>query len=309
MAHDTHGRLIWTPLPKNPPPFLWGQKADDLLHWLASLRYLTAEQAMHLIGWIHKSTAVRQLERMTASGLTQAAWISYRGRRTRVWTLSARGGYLLGRHDPDWASRNADWTSPASDGVSGHAIAHTLDRNLFCIDVDLEVQGRREAGIVRPQAPDEGWWMFWESGPPIHLATLGGGTRTDFVPDAILTINGHPWYLELERSWRVDTLTRKLRQYDTFLKARLWREMHTSLPRVLFLLSDANTQDIAYTTYMARADAAHRDYLYVMTWDQYQRGYEAVHWSSDGERQTVQWLELQAPLARFEPTSWERRYR
>jgi len=277
----------WTPLPTQPHLETALRDPDiAVVAWLAEVRYATAHQAAI---WLNATD--RQLEhrlpRLEAAGYVQRTPSVYHGRRIQVWTASRHAATLLAADDPHWSAMHPHWQSVADQAVLGRALVHSLARNDICLD-------------LLQNADQLGWPALWHFPTPRWVEPV---THTVVVPDAWMTIAGHPWAVEMERSWRSSTLQRKMAQYAVFYQHRSWGAWTTRLPRVLLVLADASTQDRRLSTWLANLDDLRSEWVAVLPWAEVLGQWRVWTWSATGERRQVAWVDLHRAPPRWAPPS------
>lgn len=262
----------------------------DFLWDLSLLGYVTIDQASWMYG-APRSTTVLNLRHWRYRGLIQAAWITYHGQRTRIVSLAPGGADLLRDEDEKgWELLHPQWAPISERQRTARLVEHNLDRITAALTL------KRKAGELGLAAS----WDLWMTD-----LVVSGHPQLWIKPDAALTINGHPWLIELERSWRVRTLIHKLAQYDRVVLHGGWREIPwcQEPPKVLLIPTAANTQAINFQTWMTNFQHYHHSYAWVWPWPHVEAGRFTVY-GGDGDP-VIQARDLWAMIR--EPAYRERR--
>jgi len=134
--------------------------------------------------------------------------------------------------------------------------------------------------------------------------------RVDLTPDAVLVLDGHVWYLELERSWSRATLEVKLRHYGLVWRYGLWRDLWPVAPRCLFVPTALSRADSRWEAWLSRLDAVRRQAVGVLPLAALGDTWAAWRWTADGHREAVDFWRWTAeplpPPARRPPAALRR---
>ena len=277
--------LQWSPVPERPDlSRMLKDHEVALVEWLAEVRYGTTADAAR---WLNETdrAAAYQAQKLIRMGLLQAAEIPFRGRRTKVFTASRHAKLLLSEVDASWVDSHVHWVAVSDQRVAGQAVAHALERNRVCLD-------------MLTNAEQLNWFATWNF-PALRFAEPTTGAVA--VPDAVMTVRGHLWCVEMERSWRSSTLHTKLAQYQAFYDARSWGRYLPTLPRVLLVLSEGSTQERNLEAWLADLDRLQPAWVAVLPWAEVLSHWRAWVWPGNGVRRQVSWVDLHAQPARRAP--------
>ena len=278
--------LQWSVVPERPD-FSSMLKDHEVafVEWLAEVRYATTTDAAR---WLNETdrAAAYQADKLIRMGLLQWANVSFRGRRTKVFTASRHAKVLLRDMDESWEDKHSHWVAVSDQRVAGHAVAHALERNRVCLDM-----------LTNAEQLD--WFATWNF-PAFRFSEPSKGAVA--VPDAVMTVHGHLWCVELERSWRSSTLHTKLAQYQALYDARSWGRYLPTLPRVLLVLAEGSTQERNLDAWLSDLDRLQPSWVAVLPWTEVLSHWRAWVWPGAGVRRQVSWVDLHGQPARRAPT-------
>jgi hypothetical protein len=270
MASVRH-LIRWTE-PSVVPPKIRSHYNDYTMNFLWDLSladYVTIDQASWMYG-APRSTTLHNLRHWRKRGLIQAAWVPYHGQRTRIIAL-APGGVDLLRDDDDkgWDMLHPNWV-PVSERVrTNRLVEHNLDRNTAALTL------KRKAETLGLSAS----WDLW-----MTELIVPGRDSLWIKPDAFIRLNDHPCVIELERSWRKETLLHKFAQYDRCILQGGWRQISwcNEPPKVLFIPTAANTQQKNWQTWMTTFQFHQHSYAWIWPWPHVAAGRFTVY-GGDGD--------------------------
>jgi len=261
--------------------FLWS---------LSLIDYVTIDQASWMYG-APRSTMLHNLRHWRKRGLIQAAWVPYHGQRTRIVALAPGGAELLREDDEKgWDALHPNWVPVAERVRTNRLVEHNLDRNTAAL-------------TLKRQAESLGFLASWDLG--LGDLFISGRDPLVIKPDAFVRLNDHPWLIELERSWRKETLDHKFKQYDRLILQGGWRDNTwcNEPPKVLFIPTGANTQKIQWETWLTTFQFHQHSYAWIWPWPHVQAGRFTVY-GGDGDP-VIQARDLWAMVR--QPAYWERR--
>lgn len=277
MVRTAGERLEWSPISETRPREILSELESDLTRVMTDLRYMTAYQVAELMDW-REDAARWHLARLERAGFLQGVYVTWRHRRHRVYAPSRHVGALLAASDPDWAGMHEGWQSPADMGVQGQAIPHALDRNLFC-----------QAAVGNAHA--WGWPAVWEyQVRPVRTPIA----HQRIIPDAVLHVQRHTWYVEIERSWRLSTITSKLVRYAEMYQRSAWGGYERVVPRLLIVADMSSTQRRSFDAWLSHLDVLASHWVVLLPWAELGATWQCWVWSPLGERKQVGWRELHA---------------
>lgn len=277
--------LQWTPVPERPDlSRMLKDHEVAFVEWLAEVRYSSTVDAAR---WLRETdrAAAYQAQKLMAMGLAQATEVPFRGRRTKVFTASRHAPVLLNDVDGSWADNHPRWAPVSDQRVAGQAVAHALERNRVCLDM-----------LTNAEQLD--WFATWNF-PSLRVVEPSKGVVA--IPDALITVRGHLWCVEMERSWRSSTLHTKLAQYQALYDARTWGRYLPTLPRVLLVLSEGSTQERSLDSWLADLDRLQPPWVAVLPWAEVLSHWRAWVWPGGGVRRQVSWVDLHGQPARRAP--------
>ncbi|WP_053958123.1 replication-relaxation family protein [Sulfobacillus thermosulfidooxidans] len=241
--------------------FLWDLSLVD---------YVTIDQA----GWMYgapRSTILHNLRHWRGRGLIQAAWVPYHGRRTRIIALAPGGAELLQYDDEKgWNLMHPHWVPVAERIRTNRFIEHNLDRNTVALTITRQAEDLRLEASWDLHITD----FIISSRHPLHIK-----------PDAAIRLNDHPWIIEVERSWRKETLLHKFAQYDRLILQGGWRHIPwcNEPPKVLFIPTETNTQKIHWETWMNTFQFHQHSYAWMWPFD-YVINHQWTIYGGNGQR-------------------------
>ena len=278
--------IQWTPpQPYTPSQRPYSSFTLNFLWDLSLLGYVSTEHAAKMYGAPY-STIVLHLRRWRRHGLIQAAWVPHHKVRIRIFTL-APGGVELLREDDEtaWDLLHPHWVSFPDQHRTWHTVEHNLDRTTAALMI------ARNASSYRLDADwDKSFTRLVAATP--HVSVY-------LKPDAAIWINGHPWFIELERSWRNRTLMHKLTQYDHIAMHGLWRQIPqcNEPPKLLLIPTEANTQKRNFQSWITTFRMYQHSYVWVWPWDHVLKKDFTIY-GGDGDTKLVSrnfWKLNQAP--------------
>ena len=268
--------LQWSPILDSVPNVEMTEDEEGLVRIMTDLYYMTSFQVAELLEWKEAQTRYH-LALLERAGWIQGVYVTWRGKRWRVYAPSQHVGTLLAATNPDWQLMHEEWRSPADMQVKGQAIPHALDRNLFCQAV--------LGNAYHWQWP--AWWDYQS-----RKVRVPGGSAGGVVPDAILHVRQHVWYVEIERSWRLSTVTSKLERYADLYQRHAWGLFHRVVPRLLIVADTSSTQRRAFDSWLVQLDHLARRWVVLLPWEELQGTWQCWVWSPMGERTQIGWREL-----------------
>jgi hypothetical protein len=278
--------IQWSvPRPYTPSQKPYNAFTLNFLWDLSLVGYVSTEQAALFYGASVK-TIRRHLTFWHKKGLIQGAWVSYRQQRARIWTIAPGGVELLrDEDDTTWELLHPHWVSFADQHRTWHTVEHNLDRTTAALLI------AKNAGSYRLDAD-------WDK----TFTRMTAATPTVSVylkPDAAIWVNGHPWFIELERSWRNRTLLHKLTQYDHIAMHGLWRQIPqcNEPPKLLLIPTEANTQKRNFQSWITTFRMYQHSYVWVWPWDHVLKNDFTIY-GGDGDTKLVSrnfWKLNQAP--------------
>ncbi len=273
----------WRRMPDPPQSVRLTPRDLDLLQWLADWHYGATRQvgaALAFPSFVAVNTCLARLHRAGYVTSVRLRWPAEDV--TAVWALTEAGGRVLAEYVPAWAERTRDWVSPVDRPALRHAMHHELGRNAVVLAVQAEAARRGVMvavwpdtdGTIRAQVPQTGTWI-------------------NLTPDAVIDVNGQPWHLEYERSWRRDTLQHKVHQFGVMLRHEFWRERWIRPPKLLVVADEVGTQEYRIDTWLHEMDAARLGSLAYLPAADVEAGYwEVTTWSKAGDRKQGDWWEF-----------------
>ena len=275
--------LRWSPIPDSLPEAEMTEDEEGLTRIMTDLYYMTSFQVAELMAWKEAQTRYH-LSLLERAGWIQGVYVTWRGKRWRVYAPSPHVGTLLAATDPDWAITHEAWQAPSDMQVKGQAIPHALDRNLFC-----------QAALGN--AYHWQWPAWWEY--QSFKVRVPGSDVGSIVPDAVLHVRQHVWYVEIERSWRLSTLTSKLVRYAEVYQRHAWGRYQRVVPRLLIVANTTSSQQVALDTWLSHLDHMARQWVVLLPWEELQGTWQCWVWSPMGERTQVGWRDLNSmPVSR-----------
>lgn len=286
-------RPSWRRLPNPPQSIRLTSRDLDLFQWLADWHYGATHQIEMVLEFPSFAAVNTCLSRLHRGGYVTSVRMRWPADRvTAVWALTAAGGRMLAEYLPDWAERHRDWQSPVDKPAFRHSMRHELSRNAITLAAHAEGQRRGVPvtlwpdtdGTIRAQVPQTGTWI-------------------NLTPDAVIDVNGQPWYLEYERSWRRDTLQHKVHQFGVLLRHEFWHERWVRAPKLLVVADEAkNAQGYRLDTWLQEMDAARLNALAYLPAAAVMAGqWQVTTWAAGGEPKVVDWWEIAGrtvPLSR-----------
>lgn len=225
---------------------------DDFAILTALLRYnfSTGRQMTMLLA---EETAKRDVQRrllvLFNNGLIERRWGMYRttpmpitlpngetGTRFKnikeyIFALSQKGFDLLAQSEEELAvAWQANWLPKALTNSRKNSLRHELGRN----DVCLAMFGALRA-LGRPaidwRGPREAFHRYVPGSP--------GAAALMAEPDSVLILdNGHPLFLEYERSGRPERFYKKMVNMRIYIAAGGWKQRYIGRPWVVYAIPD-----------------------------------------------------------------------
>ena len=283
--------IKWTPpVPYTPTSKPYSEYTVNFLWDLSLLGYVHTDHVSRMYGAPY-STTLLHVKRWRQKGLIQAAWVPYHKKRTRIFTLAPGGvEFLQYEDDKTWEMLHPYWVPIPDQNRTLHTVEHNLDRTTAAL-------------LLTKTASSYGLDAFWDKTYTRIVGALPNAA-VSLRPDAAIWINGHPWFIELERSWRNRTLMHKLTQYDHVAMHGLWRKVPgcNEPPKVLLIPTAANTQSINFKSWMTTFRLYQHGYIWVWPWDHVLKQDFTIY-GGDGDTTLISrnfWKLNQAP-AYYEP--------
>ena len=267
--------LTWSSIPESLPEAEMSEVEMGLARIMTDVYYMTAFQIAELMNWKEENTRYH-VSAMQSAGYLQGVYVTWRGKRWRVYAPSRHVASVLRAADPDWAVMHGSWQSPADLGVKGYAILHSLDRNLFCQE-------------ALANAYHWQWPARWDYQVRPLRAPVSGRR---VIPDAVLRVQKHVWYVEMERSWRLSTITSKLARYTELYQHQTWGLYDPVLPRVLIVADTTSTQRRAMDAWLDHLDVLAANWVVLLPWEELSATWQCWVWSPTGERVQMGWRDL-----------------
>ena len=286
-------RPSWRPSPDPPDPCQLTARDLDLFQWLADWHYSTTHQLLSLLDFPSFGALTTRVSALHRAGYVTSVRMRWPEHSvTAVHALTTAGGRMLVDYVPGWAERHRDWQSPVNKPAFRHSMRHELGRNAIILAAHAEGQ-RRGAPVT----------LWPDTGGTIRAQVPQTGTWINLTPDAVIDVNGQPWYLEYERSWRRDTLQHKVHQFGVLLRHEFWRERWVRPPKLLVVADEAeNDQGYRLDTWLQEMDAARLNALAYLPAAAVMAGqWQATIWSAAGEPKVVDWWTIAGrtvPLSR-----------
>ena len=267
--------ITWSPLATHPTPCDVSEAEWGLMIWLADVRYASTGQVAQWLEMTDRAAGYH-VRKLSQAGYLQSTYWHNGRQRYHVWTVSRHGGTLLAATDERWRDQHDQWLSVPDQGVKGKSVLHALDRNQVVLDMLVNADQLR-------------WHAAWNLPTRRYVEPVSGAR---LVPDALVTVHGHLWLIEMERSWRGSTLQDKITQYDAFYSNRGWGRYMRVLPRVLLVASSSSTQERNLDTWLDQFDSYRFPWMAVLPWSELQDQWRCWVWPRTGPRQLVGWVDL-----------------
>jgi hypothetical protein len=239
----------WRRPPAAPRPLHLTPRDVRVLRWCADWRVAATADLLQAGRFPSIRAGHVRLSALYRGGLLTSTRLRWRGRVTVAWTLTPEGAAAV-------AACDAAWTGPpppagANQPPLRHHLYHDLGRSSLTAAFLTAAAAR---GL------DAAAW------PAMPLA-LPGRANAMWQPDGAWTCGPVLWLLEYERSWRRNTLQRKLQQFAAALRGGAWRDWWPRAPRLLVVAESAGTQAYRLDTWLADALATTRGTAAVLLLD------------------------------------------